>query len=278
MADETDIANALVKSISTVIYPFGTASPPVGGVHAKVYQGWPDPLGMKADFGKRVAHISIFPSPQVKITTRRMPEWEQVVAPAPTLAAAVAGQAITLSGVVSTPQAVALIIDGQDYAYGVRDTDTLASIAASLTLQVSADRQATSAGAVMTIPNAKRLIARIVANGTSAKEVARELRTFKVSIWAACHDDREALAKLLKPLLADLTRMTMADGSTATIEYAGSQQVDSEQKQGIYRRDIDLAIEYATIVTRQDTTVQIVQVRPSVGIDQTSVPLPIINT
>jgi hypothetical protein len=282
MADQTDVANALVALAAATIYPNGTSQPSAAGVPAKIYQGWPDPVQLEIDLsgqvGTRTAHVSVFPSPTAKNTTRHLASWEQITAPAPTLQAVVAGQSIALAGTVTVPQAVALIIDGKDYVYAVQAGDTLASMAGALAAAVHADQTASAAGAVITIPNADRLVARIVANGTSGKEVAREERMFTVTVWASCFDDRDPLAKLLEPVFANLDRLTMPDGSAATVRYGGSTQVDSQQKQGIYRRDITIAVDYALILLRTDTTVAIVQTRPGVVVDTTVTPLPIINT
>jgi hypothetical protein len=260
MADLTDVANALVNVCVAAIYPLGTSQPPVGGVQAKIYQGWPEPAALAADLAAQVANVTVFPSPQEKITTRRIPDWQVLVAPAPTLVATVGavGRTITISGTVTLPQAVAIVVDGIDYAYGVQSTDTLTTIAASLATLVSANQTASSASGVITVPGAHTMGAQIVSSGTSGSEVALEARTFTISVWADCFDRREPLAKLLTPVLASLTRIAMPDGSTATCEYAGSMQVDTEQKQGIYRRDIKLTIEYATIATRTDTTIGII--------------------
>ncbi|MGJ7529850.1 hypothetical protein [Variovorax sp. GB1P17] len=280
MADMTDVANALVGIIAAAVYPAGTSQPPVGGVQAKIYQGWPSPADLQADLAATpsIAHVSVWPTDKTSVTTRRAPEWQQLIAPAPTLTATVTGATITMGGTVSIPQAVALIIDGKDYAYGVQANDTLNTIAAALAALVVVDQPASAAGAVLTIPNAHARIARIVANGTSAAEVARELRVFTVSIWANCFGNREPLAKVIGPVLAALNHLSMPDGTGATVNYAGSRQIDTEQRQGIYRRDIDLAIEYGTIVTRTDTTVEIIQTRPSVVVNSTATASPIINT
>lgn len=280
MADMTDVADVLVGIIAAAVYPNGTAQPPAGGVQAKIYQGWPAPAALNADLAKQIANITVWPTDKTKVTTRRAPEWQLIAPPAPTLVATVTGAAktVTLSGTVTIPQAVCLIVDGKDYAYGVQAGDTLASIATALDNLVSVDQSATAVGAVLTIPNSHTLVARVVANGTSAAEVARELRVFTVSIWADCFDHREPLSKVVGPALAALTHLTLPDGTGATVDYAGSRQVDTEQRQGIYRRDIDLAIEYGTIVTRTDTSVEIVQVRPSVVVNSTASSSPIINT
>lgn len=277
MADMTDVADALVGIIAAAVYPNGTAQPPAGGVQAKIYQGWPEPGALKADLLLKIAHVSVFPSANVKITTRHSPEWQQLIAPAPTLTAIVAGTTVTLGGTVTLPQAACLIADGQDFAYGLQVGDTLASIAAALAAQVNASRPASATGAVITIPGARHIDARVVANGTSAKEVAREQRVFQVSIWADCFDSREPLAKVITPVLADLTRLTMPDGTVATCEYAGSQQIDSEQMQGIFRRDINVSIDYGTIVTRIDNQVGIVQTNLAAKVLEVSVPLKTIN-
>ena len=278
MADLTDVANALAAVCASAIYPNGTAQPPASGVQAKVYQGWPDPATLQADLAAHVAHVTVFPAAQEKVTTRRVPDWQVLVAPVPTLIATVSGTTITLSGTVSTPQAVALLVDGKDCAYAVLATDTLTTIAAALALLIAANQPATSSGAVITIPGSHKLAARIVAQGTSGKEVALESRLFTISVWADCYDRREPLAKLLTPVLASLTRFTLPDGSAATVEYAGSAQVDNEQRLGIYRRDIKLSIEYATIATRTDSAVGIAQTRPAMVVNSIPVPLPAINS
>lgn len=277
MADQTDVADALVGIIAAAVYPNGTSQPPAGGVQAKIYQGWPNPAQLKADLAAQIAHISVWPTPKATMTTRHAIEWKQVVAPAPTLAAAVAGTAITLSGTVTVPQAVALIVDGKDYAYGVQAGDTLASIATALAALIAANQTASAAGPVITVPGSHKLVARIVANGTSAAEVARENRVFMVTIWADCFDNREPLAKVVIPALAALTRLTLPDGTGATCDYQGSVQVDSEQKQGIFRRDISIAVDFATIQTRTDNQVGIVQTRPYIVTGATAVAQPIFN-
>lgn len=277
MADMTEVADALVGIIAAVVYPNGIGQPPAGGVQAKIYQGWPDPAQLAKDLAAHVAHISVFPTAQEKVTTRRFPDWQQITAPAPTLTATVAGNTVTIGGTVSTPQAIDLIVDGVDYAYAVQAGDTLTSIAAALVGLLTANETASNAGPVITIPTSHKIAARIVASGTSGREVALEERVFKVSIWADCFDRREPLAKVIQPTLADITRLAMPDGTAATSQYSGSQQVDTEQKQGIYRRDINLSIEYSTVLTRTDTTVGIVQIHPSVIVGTGTVPLPTTN-
>jgi hypothetical protein len=282
MADQTHVAAALVELLVEAAYPNGLDAAPAAGVHAKVYQGWPDPGTLKkdtagSDRAGHVAHISVFPSAQAKNVSRRRAEWEAVAAPAPTLSATVAGTSIVLGGTVSVPQAVALIIDGQDFAYAVQASDTLTSIATGLAALVAVKQPATAAGAVVTIPAARRVVARIVFTGTSAKEVAREERVFVVSVWAGCHEERDALAMLVEPVLADLSRIELPDGTTSNCNYGGGTQVDSEQKQGIYRRDIQIAVEYALMLRRTDTAVGIVQTRIGNALDSSATPLKIIN-
>lgn len=277
MADLTDVANALVAVCAATIYPNGTAQAPAGGVQAKIYQGWPDPAALQSDLLAHIAHVTVFPAMQERVTTRRIPDWQPIAAATPTIFPTVSGTTISLSGVVSTPQVVALLVDGKDCAYSVSASDTLATIATALAKLIAASQPASATGAVVTVPGSHKIVARIVSQGMSAAEVALECRMFTVSVWADCYDRREPLAKLLTPALAALIRLAMPDGGGATVEYAGSTQVDTEQRNGIYRRDIKLSIEYATIATRTDTTVGIVQVRPVEVINSFLVSLPITN-
>lgn len=279
MADQTDVANSLVQLLAATVYPNGTSNPSATGAAVKLYAGWPDAATLNKDFTAtpRVTHVTVFPSATAKSTTRHFAEWVPLVAPAPTVTMVVLNQTITLGGTVALPQAVALIVDGLDYVYGLQAGDTLATIAAALAALVSVDQPATAAGPVVTIPGAHRIVARAVANGISAKEVSREERVFVVSVWASCYEDREPLAAVLEPVLADLVRLAMPDGTAATCRFVGSEQVDTEQKQGIYRRDIRIAIDYGLILTRSDAAVVIVQTRRSALINGISTDLRVTN-
>lgn len=85
--------------------------------------------------------------------------------------------------------------------------------------------------------------------GTGILELRRQTRTFQITIWANCFDKRDPIAKLLDAALAATSRLTFAEGTSGVVAYVNSLQDDSQQKAGIYRRDLFYSVNYPTIST-----------------------------
>lgn len=194
MADLTDVANALVTLVSATLYPNGIGQASVAGVGVRVYQGWPNPEQLDPDLRATtpICHVSVYPRPEEKNTTRYMPTWKQTSVNTPTLTLTIAGQAVTVGGTVplaSNPHVVMVMGNGKPYVYAVLATDTLNSIAAALAALIAADIAGTAAaGAVITLPNSARLqAARVGVTGTAVREVRRQERSFQIGIWADTH-------------------------------------------------------------------------------------------
>jgi hypothetical protein len=82
--------------------------------------------------------------------------------------------------------------------------------------------------------------------GVSIREIRRQTRTFQVTVWANCFDQRDPIAKALDSALGSITRLALLDGSQGVMTYVNSAQDDSLQKQRIYRRDLFYSVNYAT--------------------------------
>ena len=98
--------------------------------------------------------------------------------------------------------------------------------------------------------NGWKMVASDGTTGTLQRESRRQTREFKVTVWANCHDKRDQLAGFIDALMSGVYYLSFADNTRADIHYINSVQVDSEQKQGIYRRDITYAIDYPTMQTQ----------------------------
>jgi len=265
VADLSDVAAALVGVIAGVVYPSGTGQSPIASVGVKVYHGWPDRNTLNADIAAGRAHVSVWPTPTVRPTTGLSSDWYELSRTAATLTATVAGQTITIAGAVSVPQAVALLIDQRPYVYALQAGDTLATIAAALRNLIVADQPASVAGAVITVPGAHALSARLVTQGVAGRIVRREERVFQVSVWAQTFGARDALAGAIDAALADMRRIVIAYPVRARIAFASSRQDDDLQLQGIYRRDLLYRLEYPVTLTEVQTAVGIVQLNQSGG-------------
>lgn len=82
--------------------------------------------------------------------------------------------------------------------------------------------------------------------GVSIREIRRQTRHFQITVWASCFDRRDPVAKAIDSALAAVTRLTLADGSQGVMTYVNSTQDDDRQKNGVYRRDMFYAVNYAT--------------------------------
>ncbi len=258
MADIADVSAALVALIAQTMYPAGTAQPSVTNVPTVIYAGWPTASQLDADLaafatGTGRLHVTVFPTNTEKREPAYRAQWEELVLTAPTLAAAIIGQTVTIGGTVTTPQNVALLIDNMAYVYAVQATDTLTTIATALAALVPG---ASNAGAVITIPTGAAIrAARTGAGGTMQRETRRQSRVMQITVWADTPAHRDVTAQAVDSSLSGTERLTLLDQTQARLLYQSSHQIDAMQKANLYRRDILYSVEYGTTQTATATTV-----------------------
>lgn len=246
MADLSDVSNALVSLLAQIIYPNGSGNASAVGASCRIYMGWPQSQQLNADLLAGYCHISVFPTQNERNTSRYLRVWQPLPVTVPTLTLTQNNNSVTVGGAVSVCN-VALLVQGQNYAYAVKATDTLTSVATALAALITG---ATSSGAVITLPtNANLQALKIGVGGTMAREVRRQERVFMMAIWSPTAALRDAIAKLIDAALVDMTFMALPDLSMAHVNYKGSVVVDERQKSALYRRDLNYAIEYATTET-----------------------------
>lgn len=272
MADLSDASRALVALIAQAVYPNGTGQSPVAGVGVRVYAGWPMPAQLDADLPQYIINVSVFPR-AVKPVDSAISKWRTVAPPLRTITLSVAGQVVTVGGSVSTPQNLALVIDGRAYVYSVQAGDTLTGIATALATQIVTDFPGTtSSGPVITISQGATLMLdfvnqvyqsatlheasispRVGGAATRQREVRRQDQEFLISVWANSYDSRDLLGGAVDSALAGINRITLPDGSFGTLRSRALSNSwdDSAQKQRIYRRDLACWIEYSTTVLAQ---------------------------
>ena len=268
MADLTDVETALVAVAVQALYPLGTGQPSSAGAPVRVYAGWPTSATLDPDLAAGVSHVTVFPSAGERNTTRFPREWKTLSINTPTLFIQMAGQVVTLSGSVpaaGNPHNICIMVGGKPYVYAVQTTDTLPGIAAALSgLIAAAVPGTTSAGGAVTLPSGANLqAARIGIAGTSIRELRRQERAMQIIVWASTPAIRDAAAQAVDALLATTDRITLTDGSSARVIYAGTRKDDQAQKAALYRRDLTYKIEYAT--TQTETDYQIVAEQLNVG-------------
>lgn len=259
MADLSDVQNALVTLAAQTIYPTGTANPSVANAPVMIYAGWPGSARLDDDLAAGKVHVSVYARPEERNTTRYSRDWKTVSINAATLTLATTVNTVTVGGTVSTPQNATLLVNGKAYSYALQPTDTLTTIATALAALVNADTPATSSGAVVTIPAAYKIVARVGTTGISIRELRRQERVFQIVIWAPTPALRDAVTQPLDVALAALNFITLSDTSAARLIYKSSPITDDLQKASLYRRDLFYTVEYATTQTQVNTVVTVTQ-------------------
>lgn len=262
MATQSDVEDALANLIAAALYTTPGVPPSVVGYPVKIYAGWPDPGTLDIDMAEQLtagqpngkptaAHVSIYPLPNERNTTRYKAVEQELPAPATTYTLAAAGQVITVGGaapVTYAAQNLAAFVNGKPYVVQATAGQTVASLAAALQALIVVGVPGTTVnGAAITVPAGARIGAlRVGSTGSWSREVRRQERRFQISVWSSNSTSRAAIADVFDPVLADTSRFTLPDGSVARLRYEGSREDDFTQKQRIYRRSLLYSVEYAT--------------------------------
>lgn len=294
MADITDISSALVGLISGLLYPNGTANPPLSSTNVRVYVGWPIPDQLDTDLANKataaptardlpICHVAIYPLPAERNTTRYLGQWQTAVINTPTLTLVAAGQTVTVGGTIppaSNPHNAAIFANGIPYVYAVQSSDTLTGIATALATLINvAIPGTTNAGPVITLPAAARLgAARIGVTGTSIMEVSRQEKEMQIAIFADSPAHRTSIAKIIDPALKSMTFIALPDFTSGRLRSRSSRESDGAQKQAIYRRDLIYTVEYATTQTRVDPQVIAIGMTVQIAPNSVATPQIIFNT
>lgn len=250
MADISDVLSTLVTKAAAIVYPNGTSQPSVAGVDITVRPGWPLSNELDALLSSGKCHVSVFPTNQERNTTR-YPETQEVLEnPDPTLEVAVNGNTITFTGVVQAGFNVYCVVSGSGFHYTTQQNDTLTTIATALASQISWSFAGTvNNGPVITVGSGQVEAARIGGFGSVVTEYRRQERVVMITVWAPKPSTRDLVAKPIDLELAKTHWLTMPDGCAARMIYKSSSVSDSAQKAGLYRRDLNYTIEYATTET-----------------------------
>lgn len=249
MADQSDVESALVALASAAVYPQGVEAASICGQPCRVYRGWPNPPALDADLADGRVNVTVFPADGATRNTTRYPD-EWLAAPPPaTLTVAAAGNTVTFGGTADPDQLAGIATEGKSYVYRTAANDTPGSVAANLAALARADFPVQLAGTTLTLAGADDLIARVVADAASLKQVRRQSQRFSIISW--CNDPaiRDTVAAAIDVALAPLRFLALADGTQGRLIFAGGTTLDQSQDAALYRRDLLYDVEYATTVS-----------------------------
>lgn len=262
MADLSDVSNTLVGVIAGILYPNGTAQPSVIGADCRIGSGWPTSAQLDPDLKAGIVNVSVYPMNIERDVPHFMEAWLLINHFAPTVTLTASARTVTVGGTLPTPaiaQNVAAVIGGNAFAYSVQASDTLNSIASALATLIAVTYPGTtSSGAVITLPtSAPQVSLRTGGTALMGKEVGRQVRDYRMVIWAPTPALRDATAKAIDPVLRQMNFLTLPDGFGGRLKYARTDIVDQQEKANLYRRDLCYSVEYPTTVTEVATDVTV---------------------
>jgi hypothetical protein len=249
MADQSDVEQTLVALISAALYPRGIAEPSVTGSNYRIYRGWPHSAALDSDLTAGTINVTVFPTGgSTRTTTRYSEQW--IGAPSkPTLTAVIDGTTVMFGGTAEPGQTAGILVDGTAYAYRVRTGDTNQSVAANLAAMARQNSVVQLSQGGLTIPGARQLAARVVADAPAKQEVRRQEQGFRAICWCPDPTIRDATAGAVDLALSRRHFIALSDGTSGRLTYAGTTEFDQSQNARLYRRDLNYNVEYATILS-----------------------------
>jgi hypothetical protein len=249
MADISDVEQAVVDAITSILYPAGTSQPSIVAALCRVYRGWPNSATLNADLGSGAVNVTVgADNASGRTTTRYLPSWNNAPAQ-PGTTATTSGQAIAIGGDPVTGDVVGAIIDGTPYAYRVQPGDSPDIVASNLEQLIQANRMTSVRGANINVPGAASLTVRVVCDSAASFESRRQEKDLRIICWCSTPPLRDAVATSIDSAFDRLDFLLLPDVTQARIMYHNTAGYDQSQNALLYRRDLIYTVEYPTITT-----------------------------
>lgn len=251
MADISDVEQAVADTVTSILYPAGSAQSSIVGVFCRVYRGWPNSATLNSDLSAGSVNVTVVSDNEsARTTTRYLPEWQ--TRPSPSGAtASVNRQTIAISGNPSVGDVVGVMVDGAAYAYRVLAGDTPSLIAANLNQLIQANRPAMLQGAIISVPGAGSIVVRSVRDNSTSFESRRQEKDVRIICWCPAPPIRDLVAAALDAALSGMSFLVLPDDTSARIVYRNTASYDQSQNALLYRRDLLYTVEYSTVTIVQ---------------------------
>ena len=248
MADASDVEDALADAIAVALGLDANGFSPAVGLSCRVTREWPNDEELTADLAARVLNVTVTSLPGVSRETTRYPEhWRPLSHPVTTVTATLVGQTLTLAAPAGpmTQQLVGIRLGTVPYVYETVASDAPASIAVALAALIP---DATATGAALTLPLGP-VTFRTAGFAPLFRETRRQRASLKAAFWAPDGTTRDIACKVVDGALAALHFIPLVDGTACRLRGEGSYVSDTDQKAGLWRRDLRYGVEYPTTDT-----------------------------
>ena len=255
MADLSDVLDTLTSMVSEAVYPNGTGNPSVTGGKVSIFPGWPvrnkldDAMRARGEFEP---FVSVFPTNIVKDVTKYERTFQQTGVILSTITTRIVGETVLIEGTVSIPSSVVIIADGIAYGYKVLSTDTLDSIAQSLSFLIPGSIYGANG---VTIPGVRNLVSRVTNQAIMRQRLGMEQRVFMISCWCPTPVIRTILGSAINVYIRSNYQPVFSDGFYGFIWYESLDEDDDLQLSLVYRRNLNFRVQYQTTYEQKFTTI-----------------------
>ncbi|MDR3656879.1 MAG: hypothetical protein P4L48_14815 [Mycobacterium sp.] len=250
MADQSDVENALVSTITEVLYPDGSSSAGVLAQTVKIFRGWPNTAQLRIDLAAGTLNVTVFPKAGTSRNTTRWAEGLISTGIAtPSLTVNVTGASATFAGSAATGQQAGLLADSLAVVHRTVTGDTPELVAAALAELIRTQRIAIVNGATVTVPGVGLLLGRTVADQPVLCWTRSQLQQFRISCWCPDPTSRDSVASTIDNALSSVNFIALRDGSSGRLRYVATTEFDQSQDAALYRRDLVYSVDYLTTVS-----------------------------
>jgi hypothetical protein len=251
MADLSDVEQAVANTVTSILYPAGSAQSSIVGTVCRVYRGWPNSATLNADLSAGAVNVTVVTDNDTgRTTTRYLPEW-QTMSTRPGVTASAAEQVITVSGSPAVGDVIGALIDSVAYAYRIRAGDTPGLVASNLNQLIQAHRPATAQGFTIAVPGAGSIEVRAVCDNATSFESRRQEKEVRIICWCPTPQIRDSVAAAIDTAIDRMAFLVLPDDTNVRVVYRNTASYDQAQNALLYRRDLVYTVEYPTITVVQ---------------------------
>lgn len=254
MATLIQVLNTLTSLTEVACYPNGTSMPSITGTEIIINSGFPIRTQEDFDLSAGFSHVYIYPTDKERVVTKFERTFQPILQSVATIALTVnsVAQTVAISGTVTLPQAIMIIVNGVGYGYQILIGDTLNSIAAHTAALIPG---ATATGNVINLTGAHDIIARVATNYTAAEELSRVDRVFDIFVVSPNFTDRSTIIDAIDVYLKQQYRINLPDGFTGMVFYNDIRWRDDLEQYQIFKGWLNYTIQYPTTLTQNFTTI-----------------------
>jgi len=254
MADIADVELTLVAAATAALYPNGSNAVSAVGTPLRIHRGKVSNTDLRFDRINGIADVAAFTTASVGRNTTRWGVQVTEMPSVPSLSVATSYNSATFLGTAAFGDIAGILINQVAHIYQTTVGDAASLVCAALAASIRAEMICWSTGATLTEPGVSSIVARCAHQVNATVEWGRQEKTFCIAISAQTPTLRDLIGGLLASAFAQISFLTLPDGTGGRLRYHGASDHDNEQGASVYCRDLCYDIEYPTTTISSSPT------------------------